>query len=272
MAGRRSVPQKPERPQLTAQQKARCIERIRTRIAELNEFDPATIQQEHGDPQVKALEVSIKTALATAFGEDTNEYNRYRNAAFLDRAPIRMSSRSSLIEATGGYSGFRGNNFREAIQVISQAKAGSLALLNQAVRTLEEEIEDMQLIPTTAYGASEAISRPQPYIHVSGENSRININSHDQSINTVNIQASDFEPLANELNQLRQALMVRATSASEHMALGMIAAAELGAEEQSQSKVSAALSSLGAAGAWVLNVAKDIGTGVASSVIAAHLA
>lgn len=274
MAARRTPPQKPERPHQTAEQKRRCIDKINTRIADLTAFDPATIQQEHGDPQVKALQVSIETALATSFGQGTSEYNRYSQAAFLDRAAIRMNSRSSWIDARGGYADDNRNDLREAVQAISKAKAASLALLGEAVKALEEEIEDMQLVPTMASSAAEtAAHRPSsPFnIHVSGQNSRVNIHSHDQSVNTIKIQASDFEPLANELRQLRETLTAQAKSAQDLVTIGAIATAELAAEEKDASKISQALSSLGTAGHWVLKVAKDLGVAVASKIIAAHL-
>jgi hypothetical protein len=63
----------------------------------------------------------------------------------------------------------------------------------------------------------------------------------------------------------------QAKSAQDHVAIGAIAAAELGAEEKNSSKISKALSNLGTAGHWVLKVAKELGIAVASNVIAAQL-
>lgn len=274
MATRRTPPQRPERLYQTAEQKKRCIDKINARIVDLTAFDPTTIQQEHTDPQVQALEVSIETALASAFGQNTIEYDRYSRAAYLDRAPMYMHTTSGFFSARGGYTDNYQNNFREAVQAIGKAKAESLALLNQAVKMLEEEIDDMQLMPAMTSNAEKAAPHlpSRPYsIHVNGENSRVNINSHDQSINTVNIPASDYEPLARELRQLREALTVQAKSAQDHITIGAVAAAELAAEEKDASRISRALSSLGTAGHWALKVAKDLGIDVASKVIAAHL-
>ncbi|HAU1183866.1 TPA: hypothetical protein JBI17_14185 [Legionella pneumophila] len=270
MAARHTPPQKPERPYQSVEQKRRSIDKINTRITELNAFDPIAIQQENGDPQVKALEVSIDTALTFAFGQNTNEYTRYSRAAYLDRAPINMHIESSW----RGYSAHNQNSLREAIQAISKAKAESLALLNQAVKALEEEVEDMQLSTATPRSIAEVSSHTDklPYnIHVNGQNSHVNINSHDQSINTINIQYSEFDALANELRELRQALIAQAQSAQDHVTIGAIAAAELGAEEKDSSKIMKALSSLGTTGHWVLKVAKELGIAVASNIIAAHL-
>ncbi|MFN7754596.1 MAG: hypothetical protein ACK5O9_01980 [Holosporales bacterium] len=272
MTTRPAPPPKPERPHQTADQKKRYIERINACIAELTAFDPTTIQQKYGDPRVTALQVSIKNALAKSFGEGTSEYNRYRQAAVLD--PLVLSTRPSWSVARGGYSGDHRNDFREAVYELTKAKETSLVLLRQAVKALEEEIEDMQLVPAMPSNAAETTAhRPShPYINVISEHSRINFQSHDQSVNTFNIQASDFEPLANELRLLRETLTAQAKNAQDHVTIGVIAKAELAAEEKDASKISQALSSLGtAAGNWVLKFAKELGIAVASKEIAKHL-
>jgi hypothetical protein len=274
MATRRAPPPKPERPHQTADQKKRYIERINACIAELTAFDPTTIQQKYGDPRVKALQVSIETALAKSFGEGTREYNRYRQAAVLD--PLVLPTRPSWSVARGGYSGDHRNDFREAVYELTKAKETSLVLLCQAVKALEEEIEDMQLVPAMASSAAETTahspSRPYTNIYVNGENSRVNFHSNDQSVNTVNIQASDFEPLANELRLLRETLTAKAKNDEDYVAIKAITTAELAAKEKDNSRISQALSSLGtAAGHWVLTVAKELGIAVASKEIAKHL-
>jgi hypothetical protein len=100
-----------------------------------------------------------------------------------------------------------------------------------------------------------------------GPNSRMNVNSTDSSANTVIYQTHDLAQLADEFSRLREALLTRAQSAEHYAAIGVIASAELEAKSGEQPKLSA----LGAAGRWVLDTAKDIGTQIATEVVKAQL-
>jgi hypothetical protein len=98
---RRAAPPGPQPANLTVDQMRRGIDRLKLRIADLEAFDPTSVQQWWG-PEVKALQTSIEETLAAVFGHGTIEYNRYRQAARLDSGPIEatpdwISARSGVL-------------------------------------------------------------------------------------------------------------------------------------------------------------------------------
>jgi hypothetical protein len=106
-------------------------------------------------------------------------------------------------------------------------------------------------------------SPPTVIANFHGANSRMNVNSTDNSSNRVVYQTHDLAQLADELSRLREALLTRARSAEHYAAIGVIASAELQAKSGEQPKISA----LGAAGRWVLEAAKNIGAKIATEVV-----
>jgi len=106
--------------------------------------------------------------------------------------------------------------------------------------------------------------------HAAGNNALLNINSTDNSAAAVHYQGADLTHLSKELEQLRVALLSKAKDASDYAAIGTVAQAETAAKEGNRSGVSKCLGGLGAAGSWVLGVAKDIGIPVALAEIKLH--
>jgi hypothetical protein len=100
---------------------------------------------------------------------------------------------------------------------------------------------------------------PGYHIHLNGDNSRVNIDSIDNSTNTINKEAIDFTELAVELVKLRKVLLERAQTPEHYTAIGAIASAETETNSGDASKVKRALSALGTAGRWVLDTSKEIG-------------
>jgi predicted nucleotide-binding protein len=132
----RRPPPPPQRPNLSTEEKRRAIARVERRIQELDAFDPQTVQKRFTDPNVKALEAALDEALSAAFGHGTVQYDRYRRAVELDHGPVVMR-----VDPFGGGGGHH-DNAHEARQYVAEGKQASLALLRQAVRNLQEEIED----------------------------------------------------------------------------------------------------------------------------------
>jgi hypothetical protein len=135
---RRPTQQKPERPNLTVDQKRRCIERLRRCLADLEAFDPAKVQKRYGVPEVLALEATIDEALSAAFGHRTPGYQRYSRAATLDHGPHI----ARLGPDFGGRADYDALDAHEARQYFAEGKEQSIALLHQAIRALQEEIAD----------------------------------------------------------------------------------------------------------------------------------
>jgi hypothetical protein len=124
----------PERPVLSVEQKQRAVARLEKRIAELEVFDPQTVQKRFTDPAVMALQAAIDEALSTALGHGTVEYRRYARATKLDHGPL--TSRIDWGDASDY------DDTHEARRYVAEGKQEALGLLRQAVRGLEEEIAD----------------------------------------------------------------------------------------------------------------------------------
>jgi len=118
-----------------------------------------------------------------------------------------------------------------------------------------------------AHRSDAPASSPQTMIaNFHGANSRMNVNSIDNSSNAVVYQTQDLAQLADEFSRLRSALLTEAQSAEHYAAIGAIASAELDAKSGEQPKVSA----LGSAGRWVLDTATKIGVPLVTSLLKVH--
>ena len=133
----RKPPPPPQPRVLSADQIRQGIDRLQKRISELEAFDPASVE-ERRSPVTRAINTAIEETLAKVFGEGTPAYNRYNSAARLDNGPLIMGG--------GPDPAYRVQEW------LREGKARSLALLNQAVKGLEEDLADV--------GASVIISAP----------------------------------------------------------------------------------------------------------------
>jgi len=112
---------------LTQNEIRRGIERLNLRIKDVHEFDPKSVKK-RWSPEVKALTTAIEDSLAKTFGVGTAEYDRHLQAATLDKGSISMDEDSPA----------------EIVEYHANGKAQSLALLQQAVRGLTEDLEEDQ--------------------------------------------------------------------------------------------------------------------------------
>ena len=145
----RGTQRPPERPAMTVDQRLQVIDRLRKRISALELFDPSTLTARYGSPEVEALEASIRSTLGAAFGNGTPEFNQYSRAADLDQGPHTMR--------TGFDRGPRREDMPEVFQgFFRDGRTKSIALLNAAVETLEEELPSTApaLTPTSKEHAS----------------------------------------------------------------------------------------------------------------------
>jgi hypothetical protein len=138
MVRRSAPPPKPKSPILTVGQKRRRVERLQKCVTKLQAFDPQRARKRA--PAILELEAAIDKALSSAFGYGTSAYLRYNEAAILDpsplltdvtvRAPARLIGGPVRHEAKA----------QEIRQHFSENKERAIALLQNAIRTLEEEI------------------------------------------------------------------------------------------------------------------------------------
>jgi predicted nucleotide-binding protein len=155
---RRPLPP-PEDHVLTVPEMRSGIERLTRRIQELKAFDSQSVSA-HRSSEIVSLETAIEDTLAAVFGQGTPKFKRYRPACDLEPAPT-LTLTPSWIGARGGGGGRTGENLNQLRHGIDERKQRALALLEQAVRGLEEEIE--QRPPDTAFCLDDAASQ-QPIV------------------------------------------------------------------------------------------------------------
>lgn len=103
------------------------IKRLESRIAEVEAFEPAAYDGDSSS--LTQLRASISDALSRTFGEGTVENNRYREAANFTH-PINLYSATPL---------------HVKKEALARCKKISLALLKEAVRSLEERLEELPI-------------------------------------------------------------------------------------------------------------------------------
>jgi hypothetical protein len=138
MARRSVPPSKPKTPILTIGQKRRRIERLRTCVTKLEAFDLQRVRNRA--LEVLELEAAIDKALSSAFGYGTPAYLRYNEAATLDPSPLltNVTVRAPVSSPPGPTR--RDAKVQETRQQFSVNKARAIALLQNAIGILEEEI------------------------------------------------------------------------------------------------------------------------------------
>ena len=92
--------------------------------------------KERWAPETKAIEASIAETLSRIFGDNTSRYRRYQSAASLDHGGVRLARDPDAL--------------RKVHQFLKDGKADALALLNQAVKSLEEDLAEIQSEPSSA--------------------------------------------------------------------------------------------------------------------------
>jgi predicted nucleotide-binding protein len=137
---RKSNPPPPPPPK-TPQQLQQGIDRLRKRIAELETFEPESVK-ERWAPETKAIEASIADTLDAVFGHNSQRFHRFSAAADLDRGGLIIGSGPDPLY--------------KVHQWLKEGKADSLALLGQAVRSLEEDLADLGEQPTAPPHARQA--------------------------------------------------------------------------------------------------------------------
>jgi hypothetical protein len=142
MARRSVPPPRPKTPILTVGQKRRRIERLQKCITNLEAFDPLKARKRA--PAVLELEAAIDKALSSAFGYGTPAYLRYNEAATLDPSPLLTSvAVRTPAKAVGGPARHKAK-VQETHQHFSGNKTRAIALLQQAIHSLEKEIAESE--------------------------------------------------------------------------------------------------------------------------------
>jgi hypothetical protein len=139
MARRPAPPPKPKSPTLTVGQTRRRIERLEKCVAKLEAFDPQKARKRA--PAVLELEAAIDKALSSAFGYGTPPYLRYNQAATLDPSPLLADAAARANAARpAGSSARQDVKVQETREHFSENRSRAIALLQQAIHSLENEI------------------------------------------------------------------------------------------------------------------------------------
>jgi predicted nucleotide-binding protein len=127
MPRRPSASSPPEPARLTPQAMQAGIDRLRKRIEEVKQFNPQSVTDQYNIPEVDRLSVSIDDALIRTFGVNTTDYNLYKDAVTFNNGPYNYAYEVPI---------------HLVQQSLSDSKARSIALLEQAVRSLEERLAE----------------------------------------------------------------------------------------------------------------------------------
>ena len=146
MARRSAPPPKPKTPTLTVGQKRRRLERLQKCITSLEAFDPEKARKRA--PAVLELEAAIDKALSSAFGYGTAAYLRYNEAATLDPSPLLTNVAVRAPARPIGGAVRHEAKAQETRQQFSENKERAIALLQSAIRKLEEEIATTEPVIT----------------------------------------------------------------------------------------------------------------------------
>jgi hypothetical protein len=118
--------------QLTPQKINLGIELLKKRLEDVNRFEPRSVIDQFNAPELDALVASIDDALVRTFGADTLDYERYQSAKYLERGP---------------YNSMHPTKPAELQRSIARSKDRTIALLGQAIRSLQERLEEHSANP-----------------------------------------------------------------------------------------------------------------------------
>jgi predicted nucleotide-binding protein len=139
MASRPAQPPPSQPAILTPPEMRAGIERLRRRIVEVEQFDPGSVTDPSNIPQTKTLSAAIDDTLVRTYGHGTVEYNRYLQARNFSIGILVLGGASS----------------HEVYASLSRSKAQSIALLKQAVQSLEERLGEEAVLTTALPAASQ---------------------------------------------------------------------------------------------------------------------
>lgn len=116
-----------------------AIPQLEARIAELEAFPVETIGSRN-DPRILALQSAIDSTLDRAFGAETNEYHRLRQAKILDTTPY-----IGVVQLGANFRGgppVGGTPIHEIQEGIERGRQRAVALLTQEVAMMKEHLGD----------------------------------------------------------------------------------------------------------------------------------
>jgi predicted nucleotide-binding protein len=155
----------PQPPVLNPDQIRRRIDGLQRCIAELEEFDPSSVQKRYNITEIVALETSIIETLAAAFGHGTPRFQLFEDAAKLDQGPHVV--RTAPAFGYGPEPNYDAQDAVEARAYLAEGKQRSIQLLQRAIRALENDLEDLAppASPVESALAPASLSRKVFIVH-----------------------------------------------------------------------------------------------------------
>jgi predicted nucleotide-binding protein len=117
---------------LTQEEIRQGVDRLAKRLEEVNAFEPTSVAEQANIPHVEALAAAVDESLVRTFGADTLDYRRYSDAGFFDNGPFNYAFQVPISQVHAS---------------LSRSKARSIALLTQAVKSLEERLAEYSATP-----------------------------------------------------------------------------------------------------------------------------
>jgi len=149
---RQSKPQLPKQAaQLTLQQMTAGIARLKKCLEAVRSFDPQSVIDQHNTPRLDALEVSIDDALVRTFAAETLDYERYKSAKDFNRGPYNYMHPTRPV------------TFQTSI---ARSKDSSVALLEQAIKSLEEQLVEHSTSPPVDQTSPEPARLPSRKVFI----------------------------------------------------------------------------------------------------------
>jgi hypothetical protein len=102
-----------------------AVRKIRRRLADVEAFEPQKVTKQF-DPEVTALQISIRELLADVFGSNSRSYRSYQSAGELDTAGVNIN----------------GTPLHRVIEGLVHGKDRSITLLKSAIRFFDEKMLD----------------------------------------------------------------------------------------------------------------------------------
>jgi predicted nucleotide-binding protein len=157
---RRQTPPVKHPAELNVGQLQTGIARLSKVLERVTQFDPQSVTEQHNIPHVEQLSAAIDDALVRTFGADTLDYDRYRHASEFNNGPFNYAYDVPI---------------REVHQSLARSKASNIALLEQAVETLNERLAEagpLSISGGNAPSASAIDSRKVFVVHGHDEGAR----------------------------------------------------------------------------------------------------
>jgi predicted nucleotide-binding protein len=123
----RTAPPQPQPAALTVEQMRQGVDRLQKRLDDVRKFEPTSVTDQYNIPHVEALGASVDEALVRTFGANTVDFNRYANAAIFDNGPHNYARHVPI---------------GQVHVTLGRCKARSMALLEQAIASLNERITE----------------------------------------------------------------------------------------------------------------------------------